>query len=101
LIHESKRCSDAPALWKSAVLFLTSFAELAGRYFTMRSSTGCEDELPIDKIKLKFIRENIPEVYPQRSDGATSLVWNKCVEKINSELRYLFGTSLKIGTSLA
>jgi len=93
-INESKRCSDAPALSKWAVLELFSLGELAGRNCTGRSSTGSVDKLPLDRIKLKFIRESVLEIYPQRSEGARRDVWNKCVEKINSQLRYLFQTSL-------
>ena len=93
-INESKRCSDAPALSKWAVLELFSLGELMGRNCTGRSSTGGVDKLPLDRVKLKFIRESVLEIYPQRSEGARRDVWNKCVEKINSQLRYLFQTSL-------
>src|SRR6218665_946203 len=94
-INDSKRCSDAPALSKYAVLELFSIGELAGRNCTGRSSTGSVDKLPLDSIKLRFIRESVLEIYPQRSEGARRDVWNKCVEKINSQLRYLFQGSLK------
>jgi len=94
-VNESKRCADAPSLSKWAVLELFSLGELAGRNCTGRSSTSSEYKQPLDQIKLKFIQECVMKIYPLRSDGARGEVWNKCAEKINSELRYLFGTSLK------
>ena len=94
-INESKRCLDAPTLSKCAVMEFFSLGELEGRNCLGRSTTANEEKQPLDQIKLQFIQEAVFAIYPQTSDGAKRDVWAKCIEKINSQLRYLFGISLK------
>jgi len=79
------------------VLELFNLGDLAGRNCFRRSATG-ERKLPLDKFRLKFIEQGVFEIYPQRSEFARREVWKKCVQKINAELRYLLGVSLKSHT---
>ena len=94
-INESKRCLDAPTLSKLAVLELFSLGEFEGRNCLGRSATASEEKQPLDQIKLQFIQEADFAIYRQHSDGARCDVWAKCIEKINSQLRYLFRNSWK------
>jgi len=34
-------------------------------------------------------------LYPQQNDSMRKAVWMKCVEKVNTDVRYLFKLSLK------
>jgi BEN domain len=96
-INDSKHCCDAPHLSKCAVLEFYSAGDLAGRNCLGRSSNSSDAKKPLDKVKLKIIKDYmyVFQVYPERNDGVKRDVWNKCMEKINAELRYLFRTSLK------
>jgi BEN domain len=94
-INDLKHCCDAPHLSKSAVLEFFSIGDLAGRNCLGRTSTSSEAKKPLDQVKLKIIKDFVFQIYPERNDEVKRDVWNKCVEKINAELRYLFGTSLK------
>jgi len=44
---------------------------------------------------MQIIKNAVFTLYPQQNDAMRKAVWMKCVEKINTDVRYLFKVSLK------
>ena len=77
-------------------LELYSFEELKDRNCLGRVySETLEKKKRLEERKLNFIKASVLSLHPARSDACNTEVGNKCMRKINNELRYLFKTSLK------
>jgi hypothetical protein len=75
-LNENKRCSDAAALNKWAVLEFFCLGDLADHNCYGRSlSTGNDIKLPLDTMKPKYIKESVLQIYPQCSDGVRIDMW--------------------------
>ena len=95
-INDRRQCRDAQSLAKWAVFELFSLEEMIGRNcLGGGSSGGTGPKQPFDEHKMKIVKEAIFALYPTATEVAKKAVWMKCVEKINTDVRYLLKTSLK------
>jgi len=100
LINDQRECRDAQSLSKWAVFEMFSLQELVGRNCLgggRNTSVDANGEMkkPFDERKMRIIKNAVFQLYPQLNDAMQKAVWMKCVEKINSDVRYLFKVSLK------
>ncbi len=99
-INDYRECRDAQSLSKWAVFEMFSLQELVGRNCLgggHDSSSGDRVEIkkPFDEVKMRMIKTSVLNLYPQQNDSLRKTVWMKCVEKINTDVRYLFKVSFK------
>ena len=97
LINERRILNDAPTLSKWAVFELFSLEELVGRNCLGGGidSGNRERKRAFDQNKMKTIKAGVFQVYPQINDIVRQATWMKCVEKINTDVLYLFKKCLK------
>ncbi len=48
-----------------------------------------------DVEKVKIIKTAVFQIYPLQNEQARKALWMRCVEKINTDVRYLFKISMK------
>lgn len=99
-INDNRECRDAQSLSKWAVFEMFSLQELVGRNclgggHDILADGNAEIKKPFDEVKMHIIKTAVFKLYPQQNDSMQKAVWTKCVEKINSDVRYLFKVSLK------
>src|SRR6218665_4084635 len=101
-INERRECRDAPTLSKWAVFELFALQELAGRNclgggYDSTGLAGAHVEIkkPFDELKMDVIKSAVFNIYPQQNAALQKATWTKCVEKINTDVRYLFKERLK------
>ena len=103
-INERRECRDAPTLSsKWAVFELFALQELAGRNCLGggHDSTGglagthVENKKPFDELKMDVIKNAVFNIYPHQNAALQKGTWAKCVDKINTDVRYLFKERLK------
>jgi len=99
-INDRRECRDAQSLSKWAVFEMFSLRELVGRNCLGgghdTSANGNADiKKPFDEHKMQIIKNAVFTLYPQQNDAMRKAVWMKCVDKINTDVRYLFKVSLK------
>ena len=96
-INEQRECRDAQSLSKWAVFETFSLQELVGRNCLGggRDSSADEIKKPFDECKMQIIKNAVFHLYPQHNDAMRKAAWMKCVDKINTDVRYLFKVSLK------
>ena len=98
-ISDRRDCRDVQSLSKWAVFEMFSLEELIGRNCLgggYDASTGnAETKKPFNECKMQAIKTAIFTLYPQQNEGLRKYVWMKCVDKINTDVRYLFKVSLK------
>ena len=100
LINDERECRDAQSLSKWAVFEMFSLQELVGRNCLgggrdTAVNGKAQMKKPFDECKMEIIKNAVFQLYPQPSHAMRKAVWMKCVEKINSDVRYLFKVSLK------
>jgi len=100
LINDHRECRDAQSLSKWAVFEMFSLQELVGRNCLGGGRDASVDgngemKKPFDECKMQIIKNAVFQLYPQQNDPMRKAVWMKCVEKINTDVRYLFKVSLK------
>jgi len=44
---------------------------------------------------MQLIKTAVFKLHPQQNDAMQNAVWMKCVEKINTDVKYLFKVSMK------
>ena len=99
-INDHRECRDAQSLSKWAVFEMFSLQELVGRNclgggHDTSADGNAEIKKPFDECKMQIIKNAVFTLYPQQNDAMRKAVWMKCVEKINTDVRYLFKVSLK------
>ena len=99
-INDRRDCRDAQSLSKWAVFEMFSLQEMVERNCLgggHDTSVGGNPEIekPFDECKMKTIKTAVFSLYPQQNDAMRKAVWMKCVEKINTDVRYLFKVSMK------
>jgi len=99
-INDYRQCRDAQSLSKWAVFEMFSLQELVGRNclgggHDTSADGNAEMKKPFDESKMQIIRNAVFTLYPQVNDAMRRAVWMKCVEKINTDVRYLFKVSMK------
>jgi hypothetical protein len=101
-INDRRECHDAPTLSKWAVFELFSLQELVGRNClggghdtACGSGLNAETKKPFDELKMNTIKNAVFNLYPQQSEAMRKGLWLKCVDKINTDVRYLFKVSMK------
>jgi len=98
-ISDRRGCRDVQSLSKWAVFEMFSLEELVGRNCLgggYDTSTGnAETKKPFNECKMQAIKTAIFTLYPQQNEALVKYVWMKCVDKINTDVRYLFKVSLK------
>jgi len=99
-INDHRECRDAQSLSKWAVFEMFSLQELVGRNclgggHDTSADGNTEMKKPFDEYKMQIIKNAVFTLYPQQNDAVRKAVWMKCVEKINTDVRYLFKVSLK------
>lgn len=99
-INDQRECRDAQSLSKWAVFELFSLQELVGRNCLgggrdSLADGNAEIKKPFDECKMQIIKNAVFQSYPQQNDAMRKAVWMKCVDKINTDVRYLFKVSLK------
>lgn len=99
-INDHRECRDAQSLSKWAVFDMFSLQELIGRNclgggHDVSVIGNAEIKKPFDEFKMHTIKTAVFNIYPQQSEAMRKAVWMKCVEKINSDVRYLFKVSMK------
>ena len=52
-------------------------------------------KLPFDEVKMQTIKNAVLTSYPPQNEAMRKAVWMKCIEKINTDVRYLFKVSMK------
>jgi len=100
LINDYRECRDAQSLSKWAVFETFSLQELVGRNclgggHDTSANGNAEIKKPFDESKMQTIKSAVFTLYPQQNDAMRKAVWMKCVEKINTDVRYLFKVSFK------
>jgi hypothetical protein len=97
-INVAHACGNAPSLSKWAVFELFSVRDLVGRnclggghYAGVRGVA----KVGIDPYRLDIIKAAVFALYAPTNDAEKKMTWMKCVDKINTDIRYLFGTSLR------
>ena len=53
-----------------------------------------EVKKPFDETRMHIIKTAVFVLYPQLQDGPRKAMWMKCVEKVNTYVRFLFKVSL-------
>ena len=99
-VIDNWQCRDAQSLSKWAVFETFNLEELVGRNCLgggRDTSAGGNAEMkkPFDERKMQIIKNAVFELYPQQNYAERKAVWMKCVDKINTAVRYLFKVSLK------
>lgn len=102
-INERRECHDALSLSKWAVFELFSLQELVGRnclggghdYGGSVAGANVVIKKPFDEFKLGILKTAVFNLYPQQNAALQKATWMKCVEKINTDVRYLFKVSMK------
>jgi len=99
-INDHRECRDAQSLSKWAVFEMFSLQELVGRNclgggHDILADGNAEIKKPFDECKMQIIKTAVFKLYPQQNDAMRKAVWMKCVEKINTDVRYLFKVSMK------
>jgi len=99
-INDYRECRDAQSLSKWAVFEMFSLQELVGRNclgggHDTSADGNAEIKKPFDECKMQIIKSAVFTLYPQQNDAIRKGVWMKCVDKINTDVRYLFKVSLK------
>jgi hypothetical protein len=99
-INDHRGCRDAQHLTKWAVFEMFSLKELVGRNCLGSghdTSAGMNADIkkPFDEFKMQTIKNGVFNLYPQTNDAMRKAVWMKCVEKVNTDVRYLFKVSMK------
>ena len=99
-INDDRECRDAQSLSKWAVFEMFSLQELVGRNclgggHDISTDGNAEMKKPFDECKMRIIKNAVFTLYPQQTDAGRKAVWRKCVDKINTDVRYLFKVSLK------
>ena len=99
-INDHRECRDAQSLSKWAVFEMFSLQELVGRNclgggHDTSADGNAEIKKPFDECKMQLIKTAVFKLYPQQNDAMRKAVWMKCVEKINTDVRYLFKVSMK------
>ena len=59
------------------------------------SGLNAETKKPFDELKMNTIKNAVFNLYPQQSEAMRKGLWLKCVDKINTDVRYLFKVSMK------
>ena len=99
-INDHRECRDAQSLSKWAVFEMFSLQELVGRNclgggHDTSADGNAEIKKPFDEYKMQIIKNAVFTLYPQQNNAMRKAVWMKCVDKINTDVRYLFKVSLK------
>ena len=99
LINDRHECRDAPSLTKWAVFELFSLNELVGRNclgggHNRGADPSTEIKKAFDPAKMRIIKDAVFQLYPESSESAQRAVWMKCVDKVNTDVTYLFKVSL-------
>jgi len=100
-ISDQRECRDAQSLSKWAVFEMFSLQELVGRnclgggHDTSADAWNADIKKPFDEYKMQIIKNAIFTLYPQQNDAMRKALWMKCVDKINTDVRYLFKVSFK------
>lgn len=100
LINDRRECRDAPSLSKWSVFEMFSIEELVGRNclgggHDILGGVNGDVKKPFDEFKMQIIKTAVFSLYPQQSDSQRKSVWIKCVEKVNTDVRYLLKVSMK------
>jgi len=98
VINDRRDCRDAPALSKWAVFELFSLDELVGQNCLGGGNSSGSAVVPkraFDLDKMKIIKTAVFQILPMPNEQARKALWMKCVEKINTDVRYLFNMSMK------
>jgi len=56
---------------------------------------NAEIKKAFDECKMQLIKTAVFKSYPQQNDAMQNAVWMKYVEKINTDVKYLFKVSMK------
>jgi len=99
-INDQRKCRDAQSLSKWAVFETFSLQELVGRNCLgggrdTSAHGNAEIKKPFDECKMEIIENAVFQLYPQQNAAVRKAAWMKCVDKINTDVRYLFKVSLK------
>jgi len=97
-INIARGCANAPSLSKWAVFELFSVRDLVGRNCLgggHYAGVGGVAKAGIDPYRLDMIKSAVFGLYSATSEAEKKMTWMKCVDKINTDIRYLFGTSLR------
>ena len=99
-INDRRDCRDPQSLSKWAVFEMFSLQEMVGRNCLgggHDTSAGGNSDIkkPFDECKMETIKTAVLDLYPQQNDAMRKAVWMKCVDKINTDVRYLFKVSMK------
>ncbi len=56
------------------------------------TSAGMSTDIkkPFDEYKMHIIKTTVFNLYPQQNDAVRKAVWIKCVDKVNTDVSYLF-----------
>jgi len=96
-VNDNRQCRDAQSLSKWAVFetFNLVGRNCLGGGRDTSAGGNAEMKKPFDERKMQIVKNAVFELYPQQNYAERKAVWMKCVDKINTDVQYLFKVSLK------